>query len=296
MKEKMTPYLKKMMDDEFIALQYQKRTFELDYEDYNDPLMEDSHEMVKGLIHKYPNRALIKVSYQCAAHCRFCTRIRQIGKPEGNLSDDHINGIVNYLRQHPEIEDVILSGGDPFVTPKVTIKLLEQIQEIESVKVVRIGTRLAVQSPKSIETKSIKRLLDVISETVKKKPFYLLLHVEHPNELTEEAVKAIQFMKSETGTTLLSQTVFLKGINVDYETMYELFKKLYFIGVTPYYLYHCDTVKGLEHFIGDIEVEKEIVKKLRNNLSGIATPTFVVDLENGYGKYPVDLNMLGLEQ
>jgi len=121
------------MDDEFIAKQYVKTAAETNFEDYNDPLMEDSHEVVKGLVHKYKNRALIKVSYQCAAHCRFCTRIRQIGRPEGTLSDDNITDITAYLRQHPEIEDVILSGGDPLVTPKLTINLLEQLQDIASV-------------------------------------------------------------------------------------------------------------------------------------------------------------------
>jgi len=181
------------------------------------------------------------------------------------------------------------------VTPKITRELLEKIKDIESVKVVRIGTRLAVQSPKSIQTKSIKQLLATINETSKLKPFYILLHVEHPNELTEEALQAIRFIKAQADVTLLSQTVFLKGINIDYDTMYDLFKKLYFLGVIPYYLYHCDQVKGLEHYIGDIEIEKEIVKKLRDNLSGIASPTFVVDLENGYGKYPVDLNMIDID-
>lgn len=291
MREKITPYLRKRLNDKFIAKQYLKSPVENNFENYNDPLMEDHHEVVKGLVHKYPNRALIKVSYQCAAHCRFCTRIRQIGRPEGTLQGSDVLNIINYLAQHPEIEDVILSGGDPFVTPKITAELLRHIRTIDSVKVMRIGSRLALQSPASLQSKPILHLLKLINEISQEKPFYILIHVEHPNEITEEAINAIKIMKRKTAAVFLSQTVFLKGINIDFETMQNLFRKLYFIGVTPYYLYHCDKVKGLEHFVGDIEEEKKIVRKLRSNLSGIALPTFVVDLENNYGKFPVDLNL-----
>jgi lysine 2,3-aminomutase len=292
MKEKLTPYLKAISHKESIAKQYLINSTEIGFHDYNDPLMEDAHEVVKGLIHKYKNRALIKVSYLCAAHCRFCTRIRQIGNPEGELQKDDIINIVNYLIEHPEIEDVILSGGDPFLTPKKTAILLEEINKIESVKVLRIGTRLPLQSPKSFNSKSISQLLDVIDKISINKPFYILLHAEHPDELTKEAIASINIIRKKTRTILLSQTVFLEGINIDLDILYSLFKKLYFVGVTPYYIYHCDSVNGLEHFVGDIEVEKEIMRRLRDTLSGIACPTFVADLENEYGKYPFDLEII----
>jgi lysine 2,3-aminomutase len=287
MKEKITPFLKSIIDSEFIKKQYVISDIENNVTvDYNDPLMEDSHETVKGLVHKYKNRALIKVSFLCAAHCRFCTRIRQIGNHNGTLNNEDIKNIVNYLNEHPEIDDVILSGGDPFYTPKITLQLLQEIKDISSIKVIRIGTRLPFQSPKSFKSKTYEELFNLINEIGTSKPFYLLVHIEHPDEITEESLFAIKQLR-ELKVNLLSQTVFLKDINDNFETMQTLFKQLYHIGIMPYYLYHCDKVKGLEHFIGDKQKEKDIVIKLRENLSGIATPLYVEDLENGYGKIPI---------
>lgn len=289
MKEKVTPFLKKLLDKPSIFKQYIINTqavIDTSLAVYNDPLLEDSHEPIKGLIHKYKNRALIKVSYQCAAHCRFCTRIRQIGNPEGTLSESDIDHIITYLHHHPEIEDVILSGGDPFYTPKLTSYLLDQLKDIDSVKVIRIGTRLPFHNPKSFQTPLLKKLLTEIDQIGKTKPFYILIHVEHPDELTDESRACVQQLRN-IKVTLLSQTVFLKDINDEVEILYTLFKNLYYMGVQPYYLYHCDQVKGLESFMGDIEKEKKIATQLRARLSGIATPLFVEDIENGYGKIPI---------
>jgi lysine 2,3-aminomutase len=291
MKEKLTPHLKELIGSLGISKQYVIDPSEISAT-YNDPLMEDSHEVVKGLIHKYKNRALIKVSYQCAAHCRFCTRIRQIGEPSGTLTEVDIENIISYLKNHPEIEDVILSGGDPFLTPKITGELLSKLSTIDSVKVIRIGTRLPLQSPKSFKSLLIKNLLREIKEISITKPFYVLIHVNHPDELTQESISAIKKIKQQSGTTLLSQTVFLNDVNIDFDTLYALFTKLYFSGVTPYYIYHCDSVKGIERYVGNIETEKEIMRKLRDALSGIAYPTYIADLENEYGKYPFDLEII----
>lgn len=284
MKEKITPFLKKLSKSEAIRKQYFKPENEANFE-YNDPLMEEKHEMVKGLVHKYPNRALIKVSYQCAAHCRFCTRIRQIGSKEGDLSDENIENIRNYLIENPQIDDVILSGGDPLYTPKITLKLLRAIKVIPSVKVLRIGTRLPLHSPKSLESELVKAVLDEVNEIGKNKPFYILLHIDHPDELTTETEAVICNLR-KLNITLLSQTVFLKEINDNFEVLYKLFTQLYHIGVIPYYLYHCDKVSGLERFEVEKSKEKQTAKQLREKLSGIACPLLVEDLENGYGKIP----------
>jgi len=296
LKEKVTPYLKNLSTDPQIKLQYYISEYESQYDNgsYDDPLMEDKHEAVKGLVHKYDNRALIKVSYQCAAHCRFCTRIRQIGNPEGTLNEQDIGNIIQYLKNNSQIEDVILSGGDPFYTPKLTMQLLQQLQMVESVKIIRIGTRMPLQSPNSFYTKTLEQLLEVIDEIGKRKPFYILLHVEHPSELTEEALDVITLLRNRR-VTLLSQSVFLKGINDSFETLHELFTKLYFAGVVPYYLYHCDKVNGLQHFEVDSEKEIEIATRLHKELSGIACPTYIVDIKNGYGKIPVSLNFVNSE-
>lgn len=285
MKEKITPYLKTLLQHSSIAKQYVKEDSPNTDCQPNDPLMEDKHEVVKGLIHKYTNRGLIKVSYQCAAHCRFCTRIRQIGKIEGTLTERDIDNIVEYLKKHPEIEDVILSGGDPLYTPKITQYLLKKIKHISSIKVIRIGTRLPFQLPEALEKPLLKELLSTIDEMGKEKPFYILVHIEHLDELTKASRTAIQHLR-RLKVTLLSQTVLLKDINDDYQTLYPLFKELYFMGIQPYYLYHCDNVKGLEHFQVDKAKERTIALRLRKSLSGIACPLLVEDLENDYGKMP----------
>lgn len=284
MREKVSPFLKNI-DSEAIRRQYFINGTETPAA-YSDPLMEDKHEVVKGLIHKYTNRALIKVSYQCASHCRFCTRIRQIGDPSGTLREKDIENIVDYLNQHPEIEDVILSGGDPMYTPPLTEILLRKLNVIESVKVLRIGTRMPFQSPLSFNTPLLVNLMQLIDEIGQTKPFYILVHIEHPDELTAETRKVIAQLRA-LKVTLLSQTVFLKDLNDNFETLFNMFKSLYHLGIQPYYLYHCDKVKGLEHFRGDIVKEKAIAVKLREHLSGIACPLFIEDVENGYGKIPV---------
>lgn len=289
MREKLTKYLKELSANKNIGKQYLVEEYSIqDGHVYTDPLMEDDHEVVKGLIHKYKNRALIKVSYHCAAHCRFCTRIRQIGTDTGTLTDADIDNIIAYLVAHPEIDDVILSGGDPFYTPHITEALLTKLKDIESVKVLRIGTRLPVQSPISFSSKPILRLLELVKQVASEKPFYILVHIEHPDELTPEVLSLFKTLRQQC-VTLLSQTVFLKGINDDVETLYQLFRTLYHNGVTPYYLYHCDKVAGLENFAVPLEAEIEIATELHRRLSGIACPRFVIDVNNGYGKLPVPL-------
>jgi lysine 2,3-aminomutase len=286
MKEKITPFLRRLSGSPAIRNQYYTGPEESGAGDYNDPLMEDTHEVVKGLVHKYRNRALIKVSYQCAAHCRFCTRIRQIGNPSGTLVQNDIEAILSYLKSHPETDDVILSGGDPLYTPSLTALLLAGIRKIDSVKVIRIGTRLPFQLPGAFTSKALVELLEQVDELGKKMPFYILVHIAHPDELTPESITVLKQLR-KLKVTLLSQTVFLKGINDDFDSLYSLFKKLYHLGVMPYYLYHCDAVNGLEHFRGDMAAEKLIAERLRAELSGIGCPLFVEDVEKGYGKMPV---------
>lgn len=290
MQEKFTTFLKEQFTNPAIAAQYLIQPDDILNKFQNlDPLSEDSHQPVKGLIHKYENRALIKVSYRCAAHCRFCTRIRQIGTDEGDLKTDQaINNIIHYIRNHPEINDVILSGGDPFYTPKQTLAILEELEKIESIKVIRIGTRLPVHNPISFDAPLLKKVLDKVAEIKKKKPFIILIHFEHPSELTAETIRVIKQLK-ETEAILLSQTVFLNGINNNPETLKELFENLYWNGVLPYYIYRCDYVQGLEHYVCDINQEIQIMTELRKVLSGIAYPTYIVDVE-GKGKIPVPLS------
>lgn len=253
----------------------------------DDPLKEDSHLVANGIVHKYKNRVLWKVSYRCAAHCQFCTRLRQIGTREGDLDAENIEGGLKYLSDHPEIDEVILSGGDPLFTPKETGLIFDGLIRLPSVKVIRIGTRMPVQLPSAFEGRFLQVLLEKISEVAFVRPIYMLVHVDHPDELTSETVNALARLR-RIGLILLSQTVFLKGINDDEGSLKKLFESLYHLGVIPYYIFRCDSVAGLERFVCNIQDERRIMTNLCRELSGIAVPTYVVDVP-GRGKIPVPL-------
>lgn len=292
LKEKITPHLQQLIDRGSTAISRQFKTESLvgtaQFVD-DDPLGEETkYSPLKGIVHKFSNRILWKVSYRCAAHCQFCTRARQIGSPEGDMSDRDIKTALQYIGFHNEVDDVILSGGDPFTTPRVTLTIITGLIQIKSVKMIRIGTRLPVHLPASFKSIPIKRLLGKISEITKYRPIIVLIHVNHPDELTVGTVEAINAIRA-TGAVVMTQTVFLNGINDSVEVMATLFISIYHLGMIPYYLYHCDSVRGLERFIVPLKKEQQIVTELRKRLSGIAVPTHVVDV-TGKGKIDVPLD------
>ena len=295
LKEKTTPYLEKLIRESSKATEHQFREvayYGLEKFEKDDPLGEEAkYSPSKGIVHKFSNRVLWKVSYRCAAHCQFCTRVRQIGRPEGDLSDDDIQRALLYIENHREIDDVILSGGDPFFTPQATMKIIEGLLKITSVKMIRISTRLPVHSPGSFKSKPLKQLIAKIAQITKTRPFIVLVHINHPDELGVEVSEAISALRS-TGATLMTQTVFLNGINDDTEVLAKLFTSVYHLGMIPYYIYHCDSVKGLERFIVSIEKERGIITDLRKRLSGIAIPRYVIDVP-GKGKIDVPLGFWG---
>jgi len=251
-----------------------------------DPLLEDQCKTVKGLIHKYSTRVLIELSLNCASFCRFCTRRREVSDIEkGKLSKSDIEKMIDYVKSQPEINEIILSGGDPLTVAKLLIYSLNKFSKLKQIKILRVHTRVPVSDPRLLT----KEILNALSMTQKKKTLYFSIHFEHPDELTPETIKAIKALR-KTGVILLSQSVFLKGINDSYKVLAELFTRLSELGVRPYYIYHCDLVRGIEHFICPIKKEIEIMTKLRKNISGIAFPFHVVDTPNGSGKIPVPLN------
>lgn len=293
MKEKITLHLQQLIEKGSTAIDRQfSRAGGPEAEEIfgtADPLGEESiYSPVKGIVHKFGNRALVKVSYRCAAHCLFCTRARQIGDPSGDLSETDIENCISYIREHPEIDDVILSGGDPFVTPTVTLKLLSCLITIGSVRVIRIGTRLPVHAPRCFENHSVLALVRKIGQISENKPVYVLVHLNHPDELVPETRDALLLLKKNC-TALLSQSVFLKRVNDSSEILGRLFTELYHLGVLPYYIYRCDQVSGLKRFICPLEKERRIMTELRRTLSGIALPTYVADVP-GRGKIPVPLD------
>lgn len=293
MEEKITKHLQRLIDEgsKAVGLQF-KRPLE---ENTNhvlselDPLGEEAkYSPVKGITHKFGNRALFKVSYRCAAHCRFCTRIRQIGTSAGDLKPEERKAALSYIRNHPEIDDVILSGGDPLYTPHITFELLRGLSKISSVKVIRIGTRLPIHLPEAFDKPLLKKVLREMRRISKQNPLYVLVNISHPDELTELVDRVLQEIRRNC-TYVLSQTVFQKGVNDNVEVLTRLFNKLYHMGIKPYYLYRCDYVKGVERFICDINEERRIVSTLRRTLSGIAVPEYIVDVP-GRGKIPPPLD------
>ncbi|PIS16044.1 lysine 2,3-aminomutase [Candidatus Roizmanbacteria bacterium CG09_land_8_20_14_0_10_41_9] len=251
----------------------------------SDPLLEEEHTKVRGLIHKYKNRVLILLTLNCAAYCRFCTRRRDVSQVmKGVITENDLKRMKSYMEKHPQIKEIILSGGDPFTVPALLEKALKMFSSMPQIKVIRIGTRIPVSDPKKIDKKLIK-----ILSVVKKQPLYVMIHFEHPDEITKETEQAVLRLR-KSGAILFSQSVFLKGVNDSFDTLYVLFSRLIEIGVKPYYLFRCDPVKGTEHFIVDIRKEIEIASKLRRNLSGLASPMYIIDVPEGNGKVPVPLN------
>ncbi len=250
-----------------------------------DPLCEDEHTVCRGLVHKYPNRVLVLLTMRCAAYCRFCTRRRMVSEVEQGMVTEHdLDKMVVYIKKHSEIKELIFSGGDPLVVPDLLKRALKKLGGLPQIKIIRVGTRLHFSNPALVD----KKVLDAL-RTVKNKPLYLMVHFEHPSELTAATKRAVKLLQS-VSTMLLSQTVSLHGVNDSVDTLYNLFSGLIEIGVKPYYLFRCDLVKGAEHFLVDFKKERKIVSELRRQLSGIAMPLYVIDVPGGNGKIPVPLD------
>lgn len=284
---KVSEYVERLM----LCEEAVRRQFEISEEELlsesgdPDPLREREHEVVPGLINKYGNRVLCLLTAECAAYCRFCTRRRMVSDIErGQVDYPDIDAWVEYLRRHPEIREVIISGGDPFtVSDELFEYALDKLSGVESVKILRIGTRAPVSDPGLVTA----RKLEAIERTAV--PVYVGIHFEHPSEITPAVERCVRDLRL-AGAILYSQTVFLRGVNDDYDTLHELFSRLPEIGVRPYYIYRCDPVPGAYHFIADFDRERRIMTRLRKTLSGLACPTYVIDAPNGSGKIPVPLD------
>ena len=249
-----------------------------------DPLLEVENEPVRGLVHKYPNRVLCLLTAECASYCRFCTRQRMVSDIErGRITNADIDRWRDYLVSRPGVSEVIISGGDPLVAPvELLAYALRTLCALPTINVVRIGTRVVVSEPSLLTDDK----LDLIRET--RQPVYMGINFEHPDELTAPTLEAVAKLR-KTGAILYSQTVFLKDVNDDYDTLFSLFTGLVEVGVRPYYIYRCDPVAGVDRFRVDFKKERDIMTKLRKNLSGLACPTYVIDTPFGSGKVPVPL-------
>ncbi|OGV48088.1 MAG: lysine 2,3-aminomutase [Lentisphaerae bacterium GWF2_52_8] len=245
----------------------------------NDPLAEDRDSPVKNIVHRYPDRCLFLVSHVCASYCRFCTRKRKVGDPL-KICGDFIDEGINYIRKHPEIRDVIVSGGDPLLLSDERLEyILSNLRAIPHVQIIRIGSRVTCFLPHRITAKLVKMLK-------KYHPLYMNVHFNHPDELTPKAVKALGRL-ADAGIPLGCQTVLLKGINDDPQVMKALMHALLRARVRPYYIYQADMVYGTEHFRTKVEKGLEIVKSLRGWTSGLGVPHYVIDAPGGGGKIPL---------
>lgn len=248
--------------------------------DLVDPLHEDADSPVKGLTHRYPDRVLMLVTDQCSMYCRHCTRRRFAGQNDEILPKEQIDACIEYVREHPEVRDVLISGGDPLVMSDDRLEyIISRIREIPHVEIVRIGSRTPVVMP--------QRITPELCNMLKKyHPVWLNTHFNHPSEITEESRKACA-MLADAGIPLGNQSVLLAGVNDCLFTMKKLVHELVKMRVRPYYIYQCDLSMGLEHFRTPVGKGIEIIEGLRGHTSGFCVPTFVVDAPGGGGKIPV---------
>ncbi len=254
--------------------------YKLSPNDMIDPLGEDSHMPVPGLVHRYPDRVLLLVVEVCAMYCRFCTRSRVVGTTAGYSRPANIDAAIDYIRAHRKVRDVLISGGDPLTLSDERLDdVLTKLKAIPHVEFVRIGTRNPVTLPYRV-TESLCNVLK------KHKPVWMSLHFNHPKEVTEPVARSCG-MLADAGVPLGSQTVLMRGINDRPAIMKKLFHELLKIGVRPYYIYQCDPVKGTAHFRTPVSAGLAIIEKLRGHTTGYAVPTFVVDGPGGGGKIPL---------
>lgn len=245
-----------------------------------DSLAEDEHSPIPGLVHRYPDRVLMLATTHCASYCRYCTRSRLVGDFEQTFKKNDLERQLDYIRQTPQIRDVLLSGGDPLtISPILLDYILSRLREIEHLEIVRIGTRVPVFLP--------QRITDELCTMLRKyHPLWINVHINHPKEITPELSAALAKL-ADAGIPLGNQSVLLAGINDRLDIQQELLCKLVKNRVRPYYLYQCDLVKGAGHFRTTVARGMEIIEGLRGHLSGYAIPTYVIDAPGGGGKIPV---------
>lgn len=250
-------------------------------EEMLDPVGEDSHSPVPGLVHRYPDRVLFLVTDRCASYCRYCTRSRLVSNSQGyDFHPQYEQGLA-YIESHPEIRDVLLSGGDPLLLSDYKLDyLLGRLKAIPHVQFVRIGSRIPIFLPQRITP----ALCDIFR---KHQPIWMSIHVNHPRECTEE-LKAACDRLANAGVPMGNQSVLLRGVNDDAEIMKNLVHKLLMMRVRPYYLYQCDLITGSRHLRTDVAKGIEIIRALRGHTTGYAIPQYVIDAPGGGGKIPIN--------
>lgn len=283
-----TPAMAELIDprdaSDPIARQFVPDARELDTtpEERADPIGDHAKSPLRGIVHRYPDRVLLKIVGVCPVYCRFCFRREMVGPAaEANLTADELDAALGYIRAHSEIWEVILTGGDPFIlSPRRVEEVTRSLGSIAHVKVVRWHTRVPVVAPERVTNAFVAAL------RTSKKTVYVALHANHPREFTAAARAAIGRLV-DAGVPVVSQTVLLRGVNDSVDVLEDLMRAFVETRVTPYYLHHGDLAPGTAHFRTTIEDGQALVRALRQRLSGLAMPTYVLDIPGGHGKVPI---------
>ncbi len=267
-----------------IAAQFRPRAEELDIaaDERADPIGDDDYTPVKGVVHRYPDRCLLKLVHVCPVYCRFCFRREMVGpQGDGTLTSEETEHALAYIAAHPELWEVILTGGDPFLLSARRVReITQQLAAIPHVKIIRWHTRVPAVDPLRVTPDLVAALRAEGATT------YIVLHANHPRELTEQARAAIARIV-DSGVPMLSQTVLLKGVNDDADTLEALMRGLVEARVKPYYLHHLDKAPGTSHFRCTIAEGQALTQQLHQRASGLAQPNYVLDIPGGHGKAPL---------
>jgi lysine 2,3-aminomutase len=282
-----TPALADLMDpsdpDDPIARQFVPDIAELDFreDERADPIGDETHAPVEGIVHRYPDRVLLKLVDICAAYCRFCFRRERVGKGSDLLQPKALAAALAYVRAHPQIWEVILSGGDPLVlSVRRLAAVAAELAAIEHVKILRVHTRVPIAAPSRV-TPALLRALKKSGKAV-----YVAVHVNHPRELSQQARRACaRFVGA--GIPLLSQTVLLRGVNDDAQVLGRLMRALVECRIKPYYLHHGDLAPGTAHWRTSIARGQSLMRALRGRYSGLCQPAYALDIPGGHGKVPI---------
>lgn len=277
-----SPHLQTILQHEGVTKQFVPTTDELlnTQQDLPDPIGDKPFSPLKGLVHRYPDRCLLQPVTVCPVYCRFCFRRETVGQGNPALTVQELAACYEYIQQHTDIWEVIISGGDPLILkPKQISAIINNLDQIKHVEIIRIHTRVPVVDPERIND----ALLIALTQ---RKPVYVVLHINHPDEFTDAAIRAIDLL-ADNGIVLLGQTVLLKGINNNVAVLGKLMRTMVKHRIKPYYLHHMDLASGTSHFRTTIAEGQALVAGLRGNYSGLCQPEYVLDIPGGAGKSPI---------
>jgi len=282
-----SPQLRELMQHEGIRKQFVPSAAELvtTAQESSDPIGDKAHSPLKGIVHRYPDRCLLQPVNVCPVYCRFCFRRETVGPGNAALTPVELQVCYEYIQSHPEIWEVILSGGDPLILkPKQLSNIITALDQIKHVEIIRIHSRVPMVDSARINT-------EMIAVLKQRKPIYMVLHINHPQEFSDMAISAIDQL-TDNGIVLLGQSVLLKDVNDNLEVLGELMRKMVKHRIKPYYLHHGDLAAGTSHFRTRIAHGQELMAGLRGDYSGLCQPQYILDIPGGQGKSPIGPNYL----